>query len=152
MGDHKESETRKFLKKRAPFYLAGITILAVFVVPGMLEKNLTDMIPDTLSVEEREVLNRMLQYDGGDGSGIDMKDALTDKIKLSYADENIFEHGTTAMHVEVLNTSIDTYRILLEFEARGELLSFDWSLDQMGVIQGNNDLSKDIVDSVNFYD
>ncbi len=152
MKDPKKSGMRDFLTKRAPFYLAGITLLAVFVVPGLLEKDLRDTIPDTLNAGDMDILERVLRYDGMDGSGINVEEAISDRIVTAFPDGNVFDHRSTAVRVEVMSTSIDEYRVMLDFESRGDGLSFDWSMDAEGMVQGNNDLTKDVMDVVNFYD
>lgn len=152
MGDHpKESETKKFLRKRAPFYIAGLTILLVFVVPEITKGGLQDIIPDTLSAEERVVLDRLLSYTGPNDSGPSMEGAITDKIKSAYPDGDVFKHRDTTLDVVVMGTGIESYRVMLNFESYDRDFSFDWDMDMStGQIRGNNDVSKDMVDSVNF--
>lgn len=154
MGDHpKESEAKKFLRKRAPFYIAGLTILLVFVVPEITKGGLQDIIPDTLSAEERVVLDRLLSYAGPNDSGLSVEGAITDKIKSAYPDGNVFDHRSTTLDAAVMGTDTDSYRVVLDFESYDRGFSFDWDMNMStGQIRGNNDVSKDVADLVNFYD
>ena len=53
----------------------------------------------------------------------------------------------------VMPTSVDTYRVTLDFESQGERLYFDWDVDTAaGAGRGNNDITKDVIDVVDFYD
>lgn len=147
------TDTGKFLKKRAPFYMAAGALLVVFVVPALTEKGLEDIIPDTLEAQERIVLDYVLKYDGGDGSGINMLQAVTDKIKEDYPDGNVFGHRSTTLDATVSTISTDTYRIILDFKSYDNPLYFDWEVDMdMGTVRGGNNISKDVVDVVDFYD
>ena len=153
MGDPKESEAKKFLRKRAPFYIAGLTLLLVFVVPEITKGGLQDIIPDTLSAEERVVLDHVLRYTGPNDTGLSMEDAITQKIKSAYPDGNVFDHRSTALDAAVMGTSTESYRVVLNFESYDRDFAFDWNVNvDTGQIQGNNDVSKDVVDLVNFYD
>lgn len=153
MGGPKESETKKFLRKRAPFYIAGATLLLVFVVPEVTKSSLQDIIPDTLDAEERTALDRVLSYTGPNDTGWSIKDVVSDKIEEEYPDGNVYDHRSTTLDVVVTDTGAGSYRVVLNFESSGRALVFDWDVNvQTGEIRGNNGVAKDMVDLVNFYD
>lgn len=141
---------RAFLVKRAPFYMAGMALFLVFVVPPILEKGLEDII-EYPPGSEGEVLKQVLEYTGPNDTGINIIDAITTKIKAEYS-SGVYSHRSTNIEVAVLPTSTDTYRVTLEFESQGERLFYDWNVQSDGNIRGNNDITKDAVDMVNFYD
>lgn len=141
---------KDFLMKRAPFYLAGAALFVVFVVPPLFDKGLEDIIPYPEG-PELEVLNQVLEHRGPNDTGIDMIDAISAKIESEYPSD-VYGHRSTTVEVAVVATSIDTYRVTLEFESNGERLFYDWDVDSSGNIRGNNDVTKDAVDMVNFYD
>ena len=144
---------RDFLVKRAPFYLAGVALLIVFVVPPMLEKDLEDVIPIMQDERDQEILERVLQYAGPNETGIDVADAVSTKIESKYTDENAYGHRSTIVRADVEPTRVDTYRVTLDFESQGDGLHFDWEIDTAtGQVRGNNDITKDVVDMVDFYD
>ena len=144
---------RQFLARRAPFYLAGAALLVVLVVPGILEKDLYDIIPDTLEEDERAILEYVLEYTGPNDTGMDMAEAVSSKIEAEWPGSNPYDHHSTRVMVAVMGTSIDAYRVTLDFESQGERLYYDWDVDTAaGIIRGNNDITKDAVDMVDFYD
>lgn len=148
MGD----SARDFLTKRAPFYMAGAALLIVFVVPPLLEKDLYDILPE-LDESDQPMLEQILEYTGPNDTGISMFEAISDKIESEWSGSNVYDHHSTTVQVAVMPTSIDTYRVTLDFESQGDRLIYDWELDSAtGTIRGNNDITKDAVDRVNFYD
>ena len=52
----KESEFKKFLKKRAPIYLGAIALIVVFVVPELTKGDLQSTFPEDLTEQEKQVL------------------------------------------------------------------------------------------------
>ena len=142
---------RDFLVKRAPFYLAGAALLAVFVIPAMLEKDIMDMIPETLTEDERHILDRILEYTGPNDTGMDVAEAISAKIESEWP--GAYDHRSTTLGVAIMATSMDTYRVTLDFESQGGRLLYDWKVDMAGgQIRGNNDITKDAMDMVDFYD
>lgn len=149
----KEGEGKKFLKKRAPFYLAGITLLLVFIVPGIMETNFDDIIPDTLDPDESQTLQGLLEYTGPNDTGISIGEAISDRIKDDYPDGNVYEHRSTTLDVAVTDMGENVYHIILDFESYNGELYFDIEMDMThDIVKGNNNLSKDIVDLVYYYD
>lgn len=146
----------KFLRNRAPFYIAGIAIMIIFVIPALTEREFADTIDDALtdlSAQERIVLDYMLGYAGGDISGINLRDATSDIITEDYPDDNVFAHRSTTLHVAVMPISIDVYRVIMDFESYNGQRYFDWEVNMdTGAIKGNNNISKDALDVVNYYD
>lgn len=146
----------KFLRKRAPFYIAGIAIMIIFVIPALTQKEFADTINDAatdMSAQERIVLEYILDYTGGDDSGINLRDAASDIITEDYPDDNVFAHRSTTLHVAVMPISIDVYRAIMDFESHNGQHYFDWEVNMdTGTIKGNNNISKDALDVVNFYD
>lgn len=149
-------EFSKFLQKRAPFYIAALAIVIIFIVPALTAKDFEDTIEESLtdiSAQERIVLEYMLDYTGGDDSGIDLRDATSDMITDDYPDGNVFEHRSTTLHIAVMPISIDIYRVIMDFESYNGQHYFDWEINMdAGDIKGNNNISKDVLDVVNFYD
>ncbi|MXX20370.1 MAG: hypothetical protein F4Z46_01055, partial [Cenarchaeum sp. SB0667_bin_13] len=102
---------KKFLKTRAPFYLAGVTILAVFIIPNMLAVELRDIIPETLSPDEMEVLQSVFDYTGPNDTGINVYEAISERVVERYPDGNVYEHHSTILHAIVTNTGGGLYRV-----------------------------------------
>lgn len=146
----------RFLRKRAPFYIAGMAIVVIFVIPALTQEEFADTIHDALgdlSPQEMIVLDYVLAYTGGDDTGINLRDAASDIITADYPEDNVFAHRSTTLYIAVLPISIDMYRVTLDFESHNGQHYFDWEVDMdTGVIKGNNNISKDALDVVNFYD
>ncbi|MYB47176.1 MAG: hypothetical protein F4W68_00345 [Cenarchaeum sp. SB0661_bin_35] len=144
---------KKFLKTRAPFYLAGVTILAVFIIPNMLAVELRDIIPETLSPDEMEVLQSVFDYTGPNDTGINVYEAISERVVERYPDGNVYEHHSTILHAIVTNTGGGLYRVVLDFESQSDELYFDMNINVTdGEVTGNNNLSKDVIDLVYYYD
>lgn len=149
MGDGK-----KFLRTRAPFYMAGAALLLVFVVPEITKSGLEDVIPyDALGQEEARVLEEALSYTGPNDTGISLQDAVSERIKEEHSGGNVFDHRSTALEAAVEDLGGGAHRITLDFESRDGELFFDFNMNANdGVVTGNNNLSKDVVDLVYYYD
>lgn len=146
-------ESKKFLKTRAPFYLAGVTILVVFIVPNILAAELKDIIPETQSPDESQVLQSLFDYTGPNDTGISVYEAISDRITKEYPDGNVYEHRSTTLRTIFTDAEGGLYRIVLDFESYNGELYFDMNMNITdGTITGNNNLSKDIIDLVYYYD
>ena len=149
----KESEFRKFAKKRAPIYLAVVAIVVVFVVPELTKGDLQSRLPDDLPAEQARVLDALLEYRGSDGGGLSVSGALSDKIAREHPDGNVFDDKKTAVDVSIVDSGDGSSRVLLNFTSyKGQTL-YSWDVDaDAGNVSGNNPKSKHIVDLVDFYD
>lgn len=149
----KESEFKKFVKKRAPIYLAVAALIVVFVIPELTKKDLQSYFPENLAVQEREALDFLMGYRGPDGGGLSMMEAVSGKIGEEYPGENIYDNKKTSIDVMVSRTDAGSYQVLLDFESYKGKTSYSWDVDvDTGKIKANNPKSKHAVDLVNFYD
>lgn len=147
----KESGLKNFLKKRAPIYLAVVALVVVFVVPELTKSNLQSHLPDNLTEKEDEIMNILLEYDGMDGTGLSLLDALSNKIKEEYPNENIYDDKDTSVELQI-EGKVEFYQVLLNFKTDKGQLDYSWDVDNTGKVTGNNSKSKHIVDLVDFYD
>ncbi len=149
----KESQFKKFLKKRAPIYLGIIALFIVFIVPALTKGDLETSLPDNLSDTEEKVLNTLLSYKGPNNEGLSVMNAVSDKIKEEYPNEEIYDNKKTKVDVSI--TSIDTqiYQVILDFESHKGEINYNWNVNmETGNIEGNDPSSKHIIDLVDFYD
>ncbi|RNJ78027.1 MAG: hypothetical protein EB829_05615 [Nitrosopumilus sp. H8] len=141
-----------FLKKRAPFYLAGIAILVVFVVPELTKTNLAGSFPE-LDADRQQAVDILMGYNGPDGDGLTVMDAVSAKIEDEYPNERIYDHRSTSVELDVTGEDPGTYRIVLDFVSYKGGLHYDWSVDAAsGEITPNDPASRHIIDVVDFYD
>ena len=126
--ENKEKSAKSFLKKRAPIYLAIITMLVVFVIPELTAGSLQDHIPKDLEGGEKEALDTFLAYRGPNDSGLNTVDALSEKISDNYPDEKILDKKDTIVEFTVsqIDTSDDEYQILINFETKKEKTIYEW--------------------------
>lgn len=147
------SPFKKFLKKRAPFYLAGIAILIIFVIPELTKGDLQSSLPENLSDEEQLVIDALMSYKGPDNEGLSLKDAISNQISDYYPNEKIYDNKNTKIDVSVSKIEGEKYRVIFNFESYKEDLHYDWNVNlQDGKINGNDKDSKYIINLVDFYD
>ena len=84
----KKNNLKAFLKKRAPLYLAGIALIAISANGVLSEKHLNDFLID-LSEEEQIVVDILMKYNGPNESGLNVKDAIENKINEEYPNMKI---------------------------------------------------------------
>ena len=149
----KKNNFKAFLKKRAPLYLAGIALIVISVNGVLSEKNLDDFLID-LSEEEQIVVDMLMQYNGPNESGLNVKDAIENKINEEFPNMKIFDDRNTRIHVVVTNINLQEYQVILNFKSdKGNDINFDWNIDiDSKEIKSNNPESKYIINLVDFYD
>ena len=149
----KKNNFKAFLKKRAPLYLAGIALIVISVNGVLSEKNLDDFLID-LSEEEQIVVDMLMQYNGPNESGLNVKDAIENKINEEFPNMKIFDDRNTRIHVVVTNINLQEYQVILNFKSdKGNDINFDWNVNiDSKEIKSNNPESKHIINTVNFYD
>ena len=149
----KKNNFKAFLKKRAPLYLAGIALIVISVNGVLSEKNLDDFLID-LSEEEQIVVDMLMQYNGPNESGLNVKDAIENKINEEFPNMKIFDDRNTRIHVVVTNINLQEYQVILNFKSdKGNDINFDWNVNiDTKEIKSNNPESKHIINTVDFYD
>ena len=148
----KKNNLKAFLKKRAPLYLAGIALIVISVNGVLTEKHLDDFLID-FSEEEQIVVDILMQYNGPNESGFNVKNGIEDKIKVEYPDEKIFDNRNTRVKLDVAEINLEEYQVVLNFKGhKGEII-FDWNVNiDSKEIESNNIISKNIINLVDFYD
>ncbi|MDH5658502.1 MAG: hypothetical protein OEY17_04080 [Nitrosopumilus sp.] len=148
----KKSDFKAFLRKRAPFYLAAITLVAITAYGTLTEKNLENSMPE-LGSEDQQIVDILMKYNGPNETGLTVLKAIENKIKEEYPDEKIFEDKKTKIGLDILKKDSDEYQIILNFQSHKEEINYDWNVNvNSKKITSNNPESKHIIDLVNFYD
>jgi hypothetical protein len=148
----KKSDFKAFLKKRAPFYLAGITLIVLSAYGVLSEKNLESFFPE-LTSEEEQILDILMKYDGPNESGLTVMKAIENKIKEEYPDEKIFDNKKTKIGLDISKIDSDEYQVVLNFQSHKGEINYDWNVNTSSEkITSNNPESKHIIDLVDFYD
>ena len=151
--ENKEKSIKVFLKKRAPIYLAIITMLIVFVIPEFTAGSLQDYIPNDLTGNEKEALDIFQNYRGPNNSGQNTIDVLAGKISDDYPDEKIFDKKDTVVEFTIseTGTSGEEYKILFDFQTKRENTIYEWQVNiKTGEISSLNDQAKKIIEIVDY--
>jgi hypothetical protein len=152
-GKKKESEFKKFIIKRAPIYLAVIAIVIIFIVPELTKGDLQSSFPETLTEEEKLVVDTLMAYDGPNEEGFSIMDAISNEISEEYPNEKIFDNKKTKVNVVVSNVENENYQVVFDFESYKGDFHYNWNMDmQTGDVTGNDEESKYIINLVDFYD
>ena len=148
----KKNNLKAFLKKRAPLYLAGIALIVISANGVLTEKHLDNFLID-LSEEEQIVVDILMQYNGPNESGLNVKDAIENKINEEYPDKKIFDDRNTRVELDIKKINFEEYQIILNFKGdKGEIV-YDWNVNiDSKEIESNNPESKYIINIVDFYD
>lgn len=132
-----------FLRKRGPIYAALVGVFLVFALPGVLEDDLEDLIPE-LDGEDGRALNTVLSYSGPDGEGLSIMQALDGKLTDRFGED---VYGDAEMSAEVSGESV-----VFVFDAGPESVEYRWMLDSDGEVTADNREAKSVLDTVLFYD
>lgn len=149
----KESEFKKFAKKRAPFYLAAAALVLIFVIPEITKSDLQSHFPEDFTEEEEKVMSTLMSYSGTDGDGLSIMEAITENINEAYPNENVFDNRKTNVEIEIENIEANLYQVLLNFESYKGQLNYSWNVEvDKKEVTGNDSKGKYIVSVVEFYD
>lgn len=132
-----------FLRKRGPIYAALIGVFLVFALPGVLEDDLEDLVPE-LDGEDGRALDAVLSYSGPDGEGLSIMQALDGKLTDRFGED---VYGDAEMSAEVSGESV-----VFVFDAGPESVEYRWMLDSDGEVRADNREAKSVLDTVLFYD
>jgi len=140
------------LRKRAPFYLAAVTLIVISAYGVLSEKNLESFFPE-LTPEEEKVFDILMKYNGPNESGLTVLKAVENKIKEEYQDEKVFDDKNTKVGLDISKIGPDEYQVILNFQSHKGEMNYDWNINTNSKkITSNNPESKHIIDVVDFYD
>ena len=149
----RESEFKKFIKKRAPIYLGVIALVIVFVIPELTKGDLQSSFPENLTDQEKEVLNTLMSYKGPNEKGLSILDAISNKISEEYPNEKIYDNKKTKVSLLIDELQSENYHIILNFQSYKGELNYDWNVNmETKTVKGNNPEAKHVIDLVDFYD
>lgn len=140
------------MRKRAPFYLAAVTLIVISAYGVLSEKNLESFFPE-LTPEEEKVFDILMKYNGPNESGLTVLKAVENKIKEEYQDEKVFDDKNTKVGLDISKIGPDEYQVILNFQSHKGEMNYDWNVNTNSKkITSNNPESKHIIDVVDFYD
>ena len=155
----KESDIKKFLKKRSFIYLMCAVAFVVIVVPDMIApSDLEKSLVENLETDEQNIAwNIVKSYQGPDNSGYNLYDAIITQIENSYPNENILGHRDTIIEISAVDVQEkvgdDVYQINFSFRTYDDNRDYVWQVNiQTSEIFPINNDAKKMMDIVELYD
>ena len=155
----KESDLKKFLKKRSFLYLMCAVVFVVFFVPDMiapsdLEKKLTENFE---SNEQNIAWNLIKSYRGSDDEGFNLFDTIITQIENAYYNEKILKHNDTILEISVQDIQeqkgVGFYEVNFTFQTYDDVRKYIWNVNiETEEIIPLNDGARKMMNIVEFYD
>ena len=155
----KESDLKKFLKKRSFIYLMCAVFFVVFFVPDMIApSDLEKKLVENLESDEQNIAwNIVKSYRGPDDSGYNLFDTIIVQIENAYPNEKILKHNDTMLEVSVLDMREQKgaafYEVHFTFQTYNAMQKYIWNVNiETEEIIPLNDGARKMMNIVEFYD
>ena len=155
----KESDLKKFLKKRSFIYLMCAVAFVVIVVPDMIApSDLEKSLVENLETDEQNIAwNIVKSYQGNDDSGYNLYDTIIIQIENAYPNENILGHRDTSIEISAVDVQEKVgdgvYQVNFSFVTYDDNRDYVWEVNiQTNEIFPINNGAKKMMDIVEFYD
>jgi len=155
----KESDLKKFLKKRSFLYLMCAVAFVVIVVPDMIAPSDLDkkLVENLVSEEQNTAWNIVKSYKGTDDDGFNLFDTMITQIENAYPNEKILKHNDTMLTVSVEEAARSTgpafYEVNFTFKTYNAMEDYIWNVNiETEEIIPINDGAKKMMNIVEFYD
>ena len=155
----KESDLKKFLKKRSFIYLMCAVAFVVIVVPDMIApSDLEKSLIENLETGEQNIAwNIVKSYQGHDNSGYNLYDTIITQIENAYPNENILGHRDTSIEISAVDVQEKVgdgvYQVNFSFVTYDDNRDYVWQVNiQTNEIFPINDGAKKMMNIVEFYD
>ena len=155
----KESDLKKFLKKRSFLYLMCAVVFVVFFVPDMIApSDLENKLVENLESDEQNTAwNIVKSYKGPDDSGYNLFDTIITQIQNAYPNEKILNHNDTMLEVFVLHMQEQNdntfYEVHFTFQTYNAVQEYVWNVNiETEEIIPLNDGARKMMNIVEFYD
>ena len=155
----KESDLKKFLKKRSFLYLMCAVVFVVFFVPDMIApSDLEKKLPAEFDIREQQIAwNIIKSYKGSDDEGSNLFDTIITQTENAYPNEKILQHRDTILEISVLYTqeqnNVGFYEVKLIFQTYDDVREYIWNVNiETEEIISINDGARKMMNIVDFYD
>ena len=155
----KESDLKKFLKKRSFIYLMCAVAFVVIVVPDMIApSDLEKSLVENLETDEQNIAwNIVKSYQGPDNSGYNLFDTMITQIENAYPNEKIFKHNDTLLEVTILDIQEQKgtafYEVHFTFQTYNAMEEYIWNVNiETEEIIPISDGARKMMNIVDFYD
>jgi len=155
----KESDLKKFLKKRSFLYLMCAVAFVVIVVPDMIAPSDLDnkLVENLVSDEQNTAWNIIKSYKGADDDGFNLFDTMITQIENAYPNEKILKHNDTMLTVSVeeaaRSAGIAFYEVNFTFKTYNAMENYIWNVNiETEEIIAISDGARKMMNIVDFYD
>jgi hypothetical protein len=155
----KESDLKKFLKKRSFLYLMCAVAFVVIVVPDMIAPSDLDkkLVENLVSDEQNTAWNIVKSYKGADDDGFNLFDTMITQIENAYPNEKILKHNDTMLTVSVEETTRSAgtafYEVNFTFKTYNVMENYIWNVNiETEEIIPISDGARKMLNIVDFYD
>jgi len=155
----KESDLKKFLKKRSFLYLMCAVAFVVIVVPDMIAPSDLDkkLVENLVSDEQNTAWNIVKSYKGADDDGFNLFDTMITQIENAYPNEKILKHNDTMLTVSVEEATRSAghafYEVNFTFKTYNAMENYIWNVNiETEEIIAIRDGARKMMNIVDFYD
>ena len=155
----KESDLKKFLKKRSFLYLMCAVVFVVFFVPDMIApSDLEKKLVENLGSDEQNIAwNIIKSYKGSDESGYNLFDTVITQTENVYPNEKILKHNDTILEISAVNIEeeygVGFYEVHFTFQTYDDVREYIWNVNiETEEIIPINDGARKMMNIVDFYD
>ena len=155
----KESDLKKFLKKRSFLYLMCAVVFVVFFVPDMIApSDLEKKLPVDFENDEQNIAwNIIKSYKGADDEGFNLFDTIITQTETAYPNEKILKHNDTILEISAVNIEEENgvvfYEVHFTFQTYNAVREYIWNVNiQTEEIIPVNDDARKMMNIVDFYD
>jgi len=152
----KESDLKKFLKKRSFLYLMCAVAFVVIVVPDMIAPSDLDnkLVENLVSDEQNTAWSIVKSYNGADDDGFNLFDTMITQIENAYPNEKILKHNDTMLTVSVEEaTDHAFYEVNFTFKTYNAMEKYIWNVNiETEEIIPISDGARKMMNIVDFYD
>ena len=155
----KESDLKKFLKKRSFLYLMCAVAFVVIVVPDMIAPSDLDkkLVENLVSEEQNIAWDILKSYKGADDDGFNLFDTMITQIENAYPNEKILKHNDTMLTVSVEEAVRSVgpafYEVNFTFKTYNAMENYIWNVNiETEEIIPISDGARKMMNIVDFYD
>ena len=155
----KESDLKKFLKKRSFLYLMCAVAFVVIVVPDMIAPSDLDikLVENLISDEQNTAWHIVKSYRGTDDDGFNLFDTMITQIENAYPNEKILKHNDTMLTVSVEEAARSAghvfYEVNFTFKTYNVMEKYIWNVNiETEEIIPISDGARKMMNIVDFYD
>ena len=155
----KESDLKKFLKKRSFLYLMCAVAFVVIVVPDMIAPSDLDkkLVENLVSEEQNIAWDIVKSYNGVDDDGFNLFYTMITQIENAYPNEKILKHNDTMLTVSVEESARSAgsafYEVNFTFKTYNAMENYIWNVNiETEEIIAISDGARKMMNIVDFYD